>query len=112
MQAHRRAVAVSDSGGIFIASLARSLARAGERAEAETLLRRLESRSARGGYVPSYEIAKVHEALDRPDKALAWLERARAERSHSMVFLRVDSQLARLRTDPRFTRLLGRVFPD
>ena len=62
--------------------------------------------------MPSYEIAKVHEALGRPDEAFAWLERARRQRSHSMVFLRVDPQLARLRADPRFTRLVGQVFAE
>lgn len=110
--AHRRALAAADSGGLYVANLARSLALAGERAEAERLLRRLQARGDSGRYVPAYEIAKVHEALGRPDQAFAWLERARAERSHSMVFLRVDPQLARLRADPRFARLLARVFGD
>lgn len=107
--AHRRAVAVSDSGALFVASLVRSLAMAGERAEAQS---RLEALTARGGYLPSYEIARAHEALGQPDAALDWLERGYAERSHSMVFLRVDPQLARLRTHPRFVRLVAQVFGD
>ncbi len=110
--AHRRAVAASDSGGVFVASLARTLALAGERAEAEALLGRLALRADSGGYVPAYEIAKLHEALGRADRALDWLERARVQRSHSMVFLRVDPQLARLRGNPRFARLVRQVFPD
>jgi len=110
VDAHRRAVAVSDSGGLFTASLARSLALAGQRGEAEAMLRRLEVRRDSGGYVPAYEIAKVHEALGRPDRAFEWLEHARDQHSHSMVFLRVDPQLARLRADPRFARLVRQVF--
>jgi serine/threonine-protein kinase len=109
--AHRRAVAAADSGGIYLAALARSLALAGERAEAETLLRRIAERG-RGGYVPAYEVARVHAALGRPDQAFAWLERARGARSHSMVFLRVDPQLRTLRADPRFDRLVRRVFAE
>lgn len=112
IEAHRRAVANADSGDVFVASLARSLALAGETAEARRLLRRLESRGARGGYVPSYEIARVHVALGQPDEAITRLERAFSQRSHSMVFLRVDPQLAPLRTDPRFERLVRRVFPS
>ena len=108
--AHRRAVAVTDGAALYVASLARSLALAGERAEAERLLAGLGSRADGGGYVPSYEVAKVHLALGRADEALAWLERALDERSHSMAFLRVDPQLAPLRADPRFARLVGRVF--
>ena len=111
LRAHRDALAISDSGALYTASLARSLALAGERAEAEALLRRLESRRESAGYVPSYEIAKIHEALGHADQAFAWLERALGERSHSMVFLRVDPQLSRLRADSRFDRLLKQVFP-
>ena len=111
VESHRKAVAVSDSGALFIASLARSLALNGERAESETLLGKLESRAAAGAYVPSYEIAKVHEALGHPDQALQWLERARTQRAHSMVFLRVDPQLKRLRARPEFERLVKQVFP-
>jgi hypothetical protein len=83
---------------------------AGARGEAAALLRRLEARGAGGRYVPAYEIAKAHLALDDRSRALAWLERAREERSHSLVFLRVDPHLAPLRADPRFGRLVRQVF--
>jgi TolB-like protein/Tfp pilus assembly protein PilF len=109
--AHRRAVAVSDGGALLVASLARALVVAGQRAEADSLLRGLEARADSGRYVPAYEVAKVHAALGHTDRAFTWLARALDERAHSMVFLRVDPQLARLRSDPRFDRLLGRVFP-
>ncbi|HEX6048709.1 MAG TPA: protein kinase [Gemmatimonadaceae bacterium] len=108
--AHRRAVAVTDSGALYIASLARSLALGGARSEAEALLARLEVRADSGRYVPSYELAKVHLALGRSERALELLERARAEQSHSMVFLRVDPQLADLRDEARFKRLVEQVF--
>jgi serine/threonine-protein kinase len=111
VEAHRRAVVESDSGALFVASLARSLALDGKRGESELLLRTLESRVARGTYVPSYEIAKIHEALGRPDEAMHWLERAYEQRSHSMVFLKVDPQLARLRARPDFQRLVTQVIP-
>jgi TolB-like protein/Tfp pilus assembly protein PilF len=112
VESHRRGVAVSDSGGVFVASLARSLALQGQRAEAEALLRRLESAVASARYMPSYEIGKIHEALGRPDEAMKWLERAYKERSHSMVFLRVDPQLKKLRSRPDFQRLVRQVFPE
>ena len=112
VRAHRRAVAATDSGGIYLASLARSLALAGERAEADALLRRLVAPRDAGRYVPSYEVARVYVALGDHDAAFAWLDRALADRSHSMVFLRVDPQLAPLRRDPRFATLLERVRPD
>lgn len=112
VESHRKSVIASDSGGVFVASLARSLALHGQRAEAEALLRRLESAVAGGRYMPSYEIGKVHDALGRPDQAMKWLARAFNERSHSMVFLRVDPQLKNLRPRPDFQRLVRQVFPE
>jgi tetratricopeptide (TPR) repeat protein len=109
LDAHRRAVAASDSGAVFVAAQGRALALAGDRAGAEALLRKLESRGRSGGYVPSYEIAKIYEALGQRDRALEWLERAYRQRSHSMVFLKVDPQLRGLRSDPRFIALVERV---
>ena len=51
----------------------------------------IEDRGTRA-YVPSYEIAKVYLALGHSDDAVRWLEWAYDEQSHSMAFLRVDSQ--------------------
>jgi TolB-like protein/Tfp pilus assembly protein PilF len=108
LAAHRRAVA-ADSGAVFVAALSRALALAGDRAGAEALLRRLESQGRSGGHVPPYEIAKVYEALGQRDRAVEWLERAYRQRSHSMVFLKIDPQLRSLRSDPRYRALLARV---
>lgn len=101
----RRAVDLSGRGGIFVAALARSLALRGEVAEAERLLAELETART----VPAFEVAKVHESLGRRAQALAWLDRAIEDRSHSMVFLRVDPELDWLRADPAFPALARRV---
>lgn len=111
IQAHRRAVVLSDSGAVFVAALARAYARSGDRVQTEALLRQLNAQGARGSHIPPYEIAKIHEALGERDRAFAWLERARGQRSHSMALLRVDPQLDPLRRDPRFRQLLAEVFP-
>jgi TolB-like protein/Tfp pilus assembly protein PilF len=85
---------------------ARASAAAGDRQTALTILQEVEGGA---GYVPSYEVAKIHLALGDPGRSLQWLERAAAERAHSMVFLRVDPQLAALRDEPRFGALLQQV---
>jgi len=107
---HRKLLSLADSSGLNIATLAHTLAVANQRDEATRLLDILLSRDAAGKYVPSYEVAKVYVALGKPADALAWLEKARAQRSHSMVFLRVDPQLQPLRNDPRFRALEQQVF--
>ena len=109
---HRLALALSDSAGLYVASLARALAVDGRTGEARALLARLEARRRADRYAPAYEIAKVYAALGQTDEAFAWLDRAVRERSHSLVFLQVDPQLASLRADPRFVRLRARVFPS
>jgi len=80
------------------------------RDSARAIVRGFEARRARGEYVPAFEIAKVHLALgDRP-AALRWLARAVDDRSHSRAFLRTDPQLAALRGDAEFERLIGGAF--
>lgn len=102
----REAVARSGGSGISSASLARVHALRGEREEAVRILKELEQSD---GYVPAYEIAKAWFALDEPAQANDWLRRAYEERSHSLMFLRVDPQLADVRHDDAFVRLVAEV---
>jgi TolB-like protein/DNA-binding winged helix-turn-helix (wHTH) protein/Tfp pilus assembly protein PilF len=99
----------SGGSGISVASLARLHALRGERAEAERVLSEL---IASDRYVPAYEIAKAWYALGDPVQAHAWMERALEQRSHSLVFLRVDPQLADVRENEAFILLARRVASD
>ncbi|HWM29614.1 MAG TPA: tetratricopeptide repeat protein [Woeseiaceae bacterium] len=102
------AVARSGGSGISTASLARLHALRGEREEAERLLAELLDS---GKYVPSYEIAKASFALGAEEQASEWLQRAFEQRSHSLVFLRVDPQLSAQQTSAPFLRLAGQIKP-
>jgi serine/threonine-protein kinase len=103
-----RGVTLTNRSALFVASLGRARAITGDSAAARALLQELEDRAARG-YVPTYEIAKLHLALGARGRALELLERAYGERSHSMVFLGIDPQLRALHGEPRFEALLTRV---
>ena len=103
-----RAVGLTNRSALFVASLARARAVAGDSTGARALLRELETRASRP-YVPTYEVAKIHLALGAQARALELLERAYDERSHSMVFLGVDPQLRALHGEPRFETLVRRV---
>lgn len=93
------------------AALARTHALAGRRDQARQLLRDLdEIRSRR--YVSSYHVAGVHVALGEHDDAIAWLDRAREERSNWLAFLRVDPVLDPLRGDHRLQAIDAAVFRD
>jgi hypothetical protein len=80
----------------------------GDRAGARAILDDLRAR-ARERYQPAYEIAKAGLGAGRKEEALDWLERALADRAHSMVFLEVDPQLAPLRGEERFRELVRKV---
>jgi tetratricopeptide (TPR) repeat protein len=91
------------NGAVAMASLGRAQALSGDRAAARQTLARLHREHRE--YVPAYELAKLHLALGQHDQALALLQRAHRERSHSIVFVGVDPQLDALRHDPRFRAL-------
>jgi TolB-like protein/DNA-binding winged helix-turn-helix (wHTH) protein/Tfp pilus assembly protein PilF len=96
----------SGGSGISRASLARLHALRGERAQAETILTQLKHAQ---GYVPAYEISKAWFALGANEEADQWLQRAFADRSHSLVFLRVDPQLTKHRQEQAFIRVAARM---
>ena len=81
-------------------------AKAGERAKARTILKRLEASKA---YVSPGVLAALYVALGEHEQAFAALERAYAAHDTQLQFLRVDSNLDPLRDDPRFQDLLRRI---
>lgn len=63
-------------------------------------------------FVTAYGVALVYAGLGDKEQAFAWLEKAFAERSHWLVWLRLDPRWKTLRGDPRFARLVERMkFP-
>jgi len=76
--------------------------------EALETLGKLE-RLAKERYVTPYGVALLHTGLGEKDRALVWLDRALADRSHWMVWLKLDPRLDRLRSDRRYGDLLLRV---
>ena len=83
-------------------------ARAGNRAEAEKLVRQIEA-AAKQGYVCKYEIAQVYTSLGQKDQAFQWLKRGADEQADCMVWLKSEPWNDPLRTDPRYAELLKRV---
>jgi hypothetical protein len=80
----------------------------GKEGKAEEILKQLKERS-RQSYVPAYNFAEINIGLGDKEQALASLEKAVADRSMLLTFLKVDPQFDSLRSDPRFKGLLRRV---
>jgi hypothetical protein len=66
-------------------------------------------RTSKERRVSPYSIALVYVGLGDKDRAFEWLERAYAERSPTLVYLKVEPQLDRLRSDPRFATLMTKM---
>jgi TolB-like protein/DNA-binding SARP family transcriptional activator/Tfp pilus assembly protein PilF len=104
LQMLEQAAALSGRSAIVLAALGRAHALSGNVPAAREILEELRQKHA--GYLPAYEMAKLHLALGERAEALRWLRHAYDQRSHSLVFLAVDPQLDSLRSDPEFRDLL------
>jgi TolB-like protein/DNA-binding winged helix-turn-helix (wHTH) protein/Tfp pilus assembly protein PilF len=107
----RKAVELSHGTPLMVSALATAYARSGNKEEAEKLLADLISESKKQ-YVSPYYFALVYVGLGRRDKAIDLLEKAYADRSNGLVFLKVEPALDDLRSDPRFVALQQKLdFP-
>ena len=108
----QKAAELSHGSPLMVSGLAHGYAVAGNRTEAEKLLHKLMTDSTKH-YVSPYYIAIVYAGIGKTEQAMDWLERAYADRSNGLVFLKVDPQLDSLRTNPRFKALQARLhLPD
>jgi DNA-binding winged helix-turn-helix (wHTH) protein/Tfp pilus assembly protein PilF len=83
----------------------------GNLAEADAALAQLERLSTQK-FVTPYGVALVLAGRGHHDQALSWLEQAFAERSHWLVWLRLDPRWSMLQGNARFARLVNRMrFP-
>ena len=80
----------------------------GRTAEARQVLEELQ-RSSRQRYVSPYHIALIHAGLGERDEAFQWLDKAYDDREGRMTLLKSAPEVAALRSDPRFTKLLQRM---
>lgn len=91
-----------------LTEMAYALAVAGRQSEARTILRRLEERSARA-FVPAYNLAVIHIALNEHEAAMRYMQRAFEDRDWALLVLAVEPRLDPLRRDPRFQDISARL---
>ena len=86
-----------------LAALARTFAVSGRITEARNLVEQLQQ--SKRQYVAPFYVAIVYAGLGENERTLDWLEKAYADHSNAIVFLKVDPQLDTLRSNPRFHEL-------
>lgn len=108
----QHAVEISPSSPLTISALAHAYALSGNRAEAMKLLSELQAK-AKAQYVSPYYTAIVYLGLGKNEPAMDCLEKAYADRSNGLVFIKVEPELDPLRNNPRFAALEARMnFPN
>jgi tetratricopeptide (TPR) repeat protein len=81
---------------------------AGRTAEARAVLAEMEALS-RTRFVTAYGMALIYAGMRETDPAFEWLDKAFEERSHWLVWLKLDPRWDVLRGDPRFEQLIARM---
>jgi len=105
-ESHKVLQAMPDST-VGLTELAYSLAAASRQPEARRILQRLKEKSKRD-FVPAYNLAVIHIALNEKNAALTYLQKAYQERDWAMMVLAVEPRLDPLRDNPSFRALLAR----
>jgi serine/threonine protein kinase len=80
----------------------------GKKAEAEKVIAELRKLSATQ-YVSPFEVAVVYNAMGDRDQTFLWLDKAFADRSESLGFIRTLPDFDPIRSDPRYAALLRRI---
>jgi tetratricopeptide (TPR) repeat protein len=108
-----KSVRLSAMDPSILAQLARAYFLVGRKAEAQQLWEQLKSLSERQ-YVPAYSLALVQSAFGDKDKAIRLLEKSYEDHapfdSSDLGWILVDHRLDALRSDPRFEKLIARIF--
>lgn len=91
------------------AFLAFALARSRDQHAAEKLRSELLAQVEGGRYVTPYNIALIHNGLDKTNETLDWLERGVNQRDPRMTFLIAEPKWNNLRSNTRFREILNRV---
>jgi serine/threonine-protein kinase len=104
----------TDEGGVGHSVRAMMLAGAGRRAEAEAAIAKAIELGQHFGHFhhSAYNIASAYALLGERNQAIRWLENAADDGFPCYPLFAADTQLDRLRDDPRFTALLARLERD
>jgi eukaryotic-like serine/threonine-protein kinase len=108
VHAFRVACSLSHDHPMLLALLAAASATAGDAAEVERLVARLQAMSS-DGYVPPIAWAWIYTALGDFDAAFDWLQKAADAHDVMLAYLMVGPCYDPLRSHPRFPRLLERI---
>lgn len=103
-----KGVKLSGGSPLMNAALAQTFATAGRREKAIQVLDEL-AELAKQKYVAPYFFAGIYVGLGEEARAMEYLEKSYEERSHWLMYLRMDPGMEILRSNQRFQDLLRRI---
>ena len=104
----QKSMQLSNRWNASLALLGHVYAKMGRRNEAEAVIKELETRYANQS-ADGRDLAIVYAGLDDKDKAFMWLDKAVADRSVILGFLKLEPSMESLRSDPRWNDLEHRA---
>jgi TolB-like protein/Tfp pilus assembly protein PilF len=99
---------VAPGNSLHLAMLAYAHGRAGHKAQASAILHDLVT-SSHSRFVPAAHIATGFVGVGAVDEAFGWFDKAIAERSQALTFLRAEPLYDTIRGDSRFAALIKQV---
>jgi TolB-like protein/Tfp pilus assembly protein PilF len=107
----QKAFTLSGGESEIVGALGHAYAISGRRGEAEKILKTLNERSTQG-YVAPFDFALIHAGLGAKDATFEWLEKAFADHSTWLFWIKVDPRFDSIRDDVRYHELVRRMrFP-
>jgi TolB-like protein/Flp pilus assembly protein TadD len=104
-------LSATNGSSVFLAALGHAYALAGKNRDARRVLNLL-NRQSKDQYVSPYGKAVIHLALGDRNQSFSCLEQAYEQRCEMMTWIKIDPAFDSIRTDLRFTSLLGRLGLD
>lgn len=108
LKIYQKIQAVVPGEPAILALIGNNYAVTGKKDKAQAVISQLRTAS-NSRYVPSLYIALIYVGLGQKDDAFRWLDKAYDERCEYLVYLPTEPMADPLRSDPRFTRFLGRL---
>jgi TolB-like protein/DNA-binding winged helix-turn-helix (wHTH) protein/Tfp pilus assembly protein PilF len=102
-----KAIASAGDNGVVLSDLAQAHALAGDPAEAQKILQKLQKPAAT--FVSPWDLSLIYVALGNKRRAIGLLQKAADEHVGWVVLLGVDPALDPLRAEPQFKELMRRV---
>jgi TolB-like protein len=91
-----------------LAALGHAYAVSGRRNDALKIIEQLKSQPAKP-YVSPFHIGAIYNGLGDKDRAFEWFEKAYADRSGLLIYIKIEPEFDGLRTNPKYLDLMRRI---